>query len=59
MSPNYSCPSCGDRLRDAGAANAWRCRDCGEIVVEAVDGARDRVREFYQRVGGRWGGLRG
>jgi len=57
MSPNYCCPSCGDRLRDAGAANAWAC-DCGEIVVEAVDDSAEMVREFYRRATGRWGGLR-
>lgn len=56
MTANYACPSCDGRLLDAGARAAWRCRRCGEIVVER---ARGRMREFYRRATGRnWSGLR-
>ena len=57
---DYCCPSCDRRLQDAGVINAWRCRRCGQRVLEAVDGAHQRVRRFYQRATERrWGGLRG
>jgi len=59
MTADYGCPDCDGQLRDAGAANAWQCRRCGEIVVEAIDETHQRVREFYDRATGRWwGGLR-
>jgi tRNA(Ile2) C34 agmatinyltransferase TiaS len=59
MTANYCCPTCDGRLRGAGAANVWRCRRCGQLVVEVVDETRERVREFYRRATGtQWGGLR-
>jgi len=59
MTANYGCPQCDGRLGDGGAANVWRCRTCGQLVVEAISSRSRRVREFYRRATGRyWGGLR-
>lgn len=59
MTANYDCPSCDRRLVDVGVSNAWECRDCGELVLEAVGGQGERVQEFFRRAtGARWGGLR-
>lgn len=49
MNPNYCCPSCDGRLQDAGVINAFRCRRCGDRVLEAVDDVHQRVRRFYER----------
>lgn len=60
MTADYHCPECHGQLANAGAANAWQCERCREIVVEAVDGTARRVRSFYRRVSpSRWGGLHG
>lgn len=55
----FHCPQCDGQLVDAGAANAWQCRRCSQLVVEVVDETARRVREFYRRATGQnWGGLR-
>lgn len=58
MTANYACPSCGGRLAVSDVANAWRCRRCREVVLEAISPRHQRVREFYERATSkRWGGL--
>ena len=58
MTADYCCPTCDGVLRDGGAANAWRCQRCGQLVLEAIDETHQRVKSFYRRASGRWEGLR-